>query len=120
MRFPDLKRPKYEVFLITTWCLVIISHELGEHIFVTNVFEPKKVYYLHFTDALEEQSHSFPLAATLTPVVNFQNGGFTIQLIRNINFVLIFILFFTWPNRPPRNDHIILVKFGMCKNPLET
>ena len=31
------------------------------------------VYYLHFTDTMEEQSHSFPLAQSLTPVVNFQN-----------------------------------------------
>ena len=25
------------------------------------------VYYLHFTDTMEEQSHSFPLAHSLTP-----------------------------------------------------
>ena len=42
---------------------------------------------MHFTDVLEEQSHSFPLASTLTPVVNFQN----VQrlLYKNILFLAI-------------------------------
>ena len=41
---------------------------------ITNSFmDGFTVYYLHFTDTMEEQSHSFPLAHSLTPVVNFQN-----------------------------------------------
>lgn len=31
------------------------------------------VYHLHLADDIEDQSHSFPIAPSLTPVVDFQN-----------------------------------------------
>ena len=42
-------------------------------LYVPSIANRVLVYYLHFTDTMEEQSHSFPLAQSLTPVVNFQN-----------------------------------------------